>query len=108
MGLPPMMSRVTSCGPSLIVGNVSAAAAVAARLQGANSDKPAAVAARPAVWWRNWRRVVEGQADGEGGVVSSGFIAARACAQLNLTSNQFGSEPTWHGVAARFGRELGP
>src|SRR6266702_6506741 len=87
MGLPPRIRRVTSCEPSLMVGNCGAPAAeVAAGAFGENSESTAAPAARPAACCRNCRRVVAGETHSEGDVISSGFIifagypqAARTC-----------------------------
>jgi hypothetical protein len=76
MGLPPMIKRVTSCDPNLIVGNRGRGlggvlAAGALRRMFDNTNAPAA---RPAVCLRNLRRVAVAEANPGRSGITWGFI----------------------------------
>src|SRR5687767_9648041 len=74
MGLPPMISRVNSYWPNLIVGR--SGSAVAASADEGASDKIAVPAATPTVCWRNFRRDVARGSVPEKKLKSCGFMDA--------------------------------
>src|SRR5690348_7798070 len=87
MGLPPRMRRVTSCPPSLIVGNCVAPADTAACASWGSSEKTAALAAKPTACCRNSRRVEGAEAHSSSGSDSSGVIIERHWPKVLANSN---------------------